>query len=39
MRAAPLSACVGDKISSRPLFIQEPPSTVIDRGNLSLCVV
>ncbi len=39
MRAAPLSACIGGKMSSRPFFTQEPPSPVVDRRNLSLCAV
>lgn len=39
MRAAPLSAGVGAKLSLRPFFTQEPPSTVVDRRNLSSCVV
>jgi hypothetical protein len=39
MRAAPLSACVGDKMSSCTFFTQEPPSPVVDRRNLSLCAV
>jgi hypothetical protein len=39
MRAAPLSAGVGGTVSSCPFLNQEPPSTVVDRRNLSSCVV
>lgn len=39
MRAAPLSAGVGAKISSRPFCTQESPATVVDRRNFSSCVV
>ncbi len=39
MRADSLSAGVGAKISSRSFFTQDPPATVVDRRNLSSCVV
>lgn len=39
MRVAPLSAGVGDTVSSCPFLNQDPPSTVDDPGNLSSCAV